>query len=790
MAGACAKRGCRCCDTDLSTGPSADHAASAALYVTHPERRIAVREPDVDIFGSGGTGFSPSHNRASASAAAILAHTKSRAREPSEIRKEPGVYSSTQHIQDYYASEIRDGTPLTPEGFHAALSAARDRRSLASLPSLPVGVRPDLTKVEEPAERSRTPSPDGGALRAATGAFSISRKRADSAPTKPARTTDSVYALSAAGLSHKYRVEPEGPFDNLDRAVEASRIQHVADPNPKLYTSTPPVALEVEEVRRNDVLRAAATSMAREMYPISVEKTDRGSAIAVSAAQVGHDRMRPHEPTATEDPSAAFKRALNLQGAAQKIASEKLARMQYQDLYHDYYGTGQPARSRLSIRLKRTPSDIDASKVDNERSKEIRRQMASLQTRLDKLDERRRIEQDEKRQKDRDELMEVARRNVHATMHDLETKVYAEKGLPTPAQQREWEEAAQERVRLEREAQLAGSERVLIGADQYVDRADVEAVARARIQPTLDEITDRTSEQKAKEFEQHLDREEMKRRVTREREREADTRAEEKRLRDFLKREAKEKSRLRRSKSKKTRQEPAAEKDIISPRTSKEEENVPSEVSHEARSDATRQGDTEEESATGAVSDAAGEQAEVSQAQAAPEEAAPPPKKESRIRAWFRGRRSSGTHRAVETASEEKTESVPEPSEAGADTPLGADGAPYGDARLAPLGSHPVRSRNGIEGLENGNQSNGHVHKFEKTAANGEPRQSRKDIYENEAKALHNGSEGALDANQASIVEQEALRDSAIHQGLPVPLPIGTSTSAGSHRESRFSEEL
>lgn len=247
---------------------------------------------------------------------------------------------------------------------------------------------------------------------------------------------------------------------------------------------------------------------------------------------------------------------------------------------------------------------------------------------------------------------------------------------------------------------------------------------------------------------------------------------------------------MRRSKSKKTRQEPAAEKDIISPRTSKEEENVPSEVSHEARSDATRQGDTEEESATGAVSDAAGEQAEVSQAQAAPEEAAPPPKKESRIRAWFRGRRSSGTHRAVETASEEKTESVPEPSEAGADTPLGADGAPYGDARLAPLGSHPVRSRNGIEGLENGNQSNGHVHKFEKTAANGEPRQSRKDIYENEAKALHNGSEGALDANQASIVEQEALRDSAIHQGLPVPLPIGTSTSAGSHRESRFSEEL
>lgn len=438
------------------------------------------------------------------------------------------------HVHDCYVPETRDQIPLSREGFQAALTAARDHRALTSLPPLSVGIRHDLSRPGGTEGWYQTPSNRVEAAQAASEALSSSRRRrADSAPTKHAPAIDTLYAVSAAGVSHRYRVGTPSPFENLGNSLEASRIQHLADPNAKLYTSNPPVAIKTEEFKRNNVLQAAAASMAREMYSVSGARTDQGPAYAVSAAQAGHDRMRPQKPitpTKEKDPSAAFKRAASLQDAAQKLASEKLARMHYEDLYHGYYGTVPPTRSRLSIRMKRTPSEADASKVDAEQSRDIRKQMVSLQARLNKLDEQRQRARDEKREKDRNDLMEVARRNVNAAIQDMELKVYAEKGLLPPEKQKEWEEIARERAQLEPPASLVSADKVHIGADQYVDRATVVAVARARIQPTLDEIATRTEERRARQVEQRLDKEERRRRENLERERDADTRAEEKRL--------------------------------------------------------------------------------------------------------------------------------------------------------------------------------------------------------------------------------------------------------------------
>lgn len=117
-------------------------------------------------------------------------------------------------------------------------------------------------------------------------------------------------------------------------------------------------------------------------------------------------------------------------------------------------------------------------------------------------------------------------------MGRLDAEVYANKGIPSPQQLREWDEVARERVRREVErGQTSGLNMVHIGAQQYVDKANVEAVARSRLEPTFHEIDKWAAEKRGKDVEHALDKEEEKLRETRERQRDADTKAEEKRLR-------------------------------------------------------------------------------------------------------------------------------------------------------------------------------------------------------------------------------------------------------------------
>lgn len=374
------------------------------------------------------------------------------------------------------------------------------------------------------------------ARRAATGAYAA-RQRADSAPSEPVNTTDSNWALSAAGLSHRAQVENEGPLAHLDSAMEASRITHAATTNARLYTSSPPIASEVQERNRRNSLHAAALVMARDMYDITGPTGEaQNMDPAVSAAQKGQSRLQARKTVSGETGSAG-QRALTLQETAQKRAAEKLARMRDEHAeMQQYYGTApQPQRSLLSARRKRTSSDADSTQVDAEQSKQIRNQMFSLRNKLNKVDE--------KRQKDRDMLMEAARRNVDAQIHEMEMKVYAETGRAPPSIQKQWDEAARERVRQEAEASEAEAaeaketptERINIGGSRYMDMADVEAVARTRVQPALDEITDQAERRRAEELEARLDAEEQQRRAAIEREREASlSRAEKREGGEFL----------------------------------------------------------------------------------------------------------------------------------------------------------------------------------------------------------------------------------------------------------------
>ena len=414
-------------------------------------------------------------------------------------------------VKDFTPPELpRPSTQYSAEGLGAAIIAVREQRSLTSPSPTQTGHKRDI-------------STDQGyvydkARRAATGAYAT-RQRADSAPSEPMTAGDSPWALSAAGASHRAKVEGEGPLDHMNNAMEASRIRHAANTNVQLYTSAPPVAPEVEERNRRNSLRAAAISMAKDMYDVTGSKGEQTGELdpAILAAQQGQDRLQ-YRRTISGHEGTTAQRAMTLQDAAQKRAAEKLARMQDDHIeLQTYYGTApQPPRSRLAVRRKRTSSDADASQTDAERSRYIRNQMSSLRTKMDQVDE--------KRTRDRQLLMEAARRNVNATMQDIDKRLYADTGRAPPSIQKEWDAAAQERAQRESEAiEAAGAQgnRVNVGSRQYVDMADVEAVARSRLQPAFDEITDQAELRRAQELEARLDEEERQRQAAIEKEREA-----------------------------------------------------------------------------------------------------------------------------------------------------------------------------------------------------------------------------------------------------------------------------
>jgi hypothetical protein len=134
---------------------------------------------------------------------------------------------------------------------------------------------------------------------------------------------------------------------------------------------------------------------------------------------------------------------------------------------------------------------------------------------------------DTRRTKDRELLMQAARRNVDATLQDMEARFYANTGRAPPSVQKGWDEVAQARVRREAEASelaAAQGDRINIGGQRYMDMADIESVARTRLQPALDEITENAEERRAHDVEVRLDAEEKQRRAAIERQREAELR--------------------------------------------------------------------------------------------------------------------------------------------------------------------------------------------------------------------------------------------------------------------------
>ncbi|KAF2197781.1 hypothetical protein GQ43DRAFT_190534 [Delitschia confertaspora ATCC 74209] len=375
-------------------------------------------------------------------------------------------------------------------------------------------------------------------LSAATGATSSSaRARAKSSPAPPASYPDSANSarnsLSAATLAHRASMKAtKAPI--MDKkpgsgALEAARIQH-AKTSREMYTEHPPVSTEVGEENHQNALRASAISMAKGMYDLSEQKRhDKEAGLAATAqgrtaATAAHDKKRF---SSEADIKQQAQRYLHIQEAAQKLAAERLAKIGTDEdaAYRDYYGYNNSTKSKLLRgrrgRASSNPNPQDSDSDDEFRARRIRNQMSELNRGV--------AEVDAKRASDRRALLAAAERKVQAQMHGLDEKIFNETGKMSAAMIEEWDARARAKAAANSEARMANHGKVNIGGGKYIDQAEIDAVAAARVQPTLDEIAERTEKQRAKEEEMRLDREEAKRLAQIEKERAADLKAEEKR---------------------------------------------------------------------------------------------------------------------------------------------------------------------------------------------------------------------------------------------------------------------
>ena len=378
-------------------------------------------------------------------------------------------------------------------------------------------------------------TPDGRnkSLVAATGAMSASRKRARSTPSNiesyPDAANSAANALNAASIASRPHSGRTAEQQSTSPGLDAARIHNIAKSNVsrEMYTSHPPVALEVEEKKKQDTLRAAALSMAKQMYTVQ-RKTINDAAQSRrsdshSAANIVHGR-RFSDASASESVAAPM-RFNSLEEAAKKLAAERLAKLHDEHAaYRNYYGATPPT-SRVSLRGKprrRASSEGRGVNEDEEQSRRIRSEMSIFSNKLAEVDTK-------KRKKDRDALMAAAQRNVKASIHGMDERVFAETGKVPPSMMEEWEAKARAKSEADSKSRMANHGKIDIGGGKFLDQADVDAVAMRNVQPVLDDINDKAEKQRARQEEVRLEQEEATRLAQQEKAREKEVRAEQKR---------------------------------------------------------------------------------------------------------------------------------------------------------------------------------------------------------------------------------------------------------------------
>lgn len=487
-------------------------SASAALSLKY------ARAQDLPSFpSSGGVQLS------SAGAAASLASSNRRSFEHWKAEPIPAANRAALLAKDLKMNPLWQ-PEASSAGSRAAMMAAANPIQIEAMQPKGTGTN------KSTASGAGYDTPENTHRRAlmAANAASHNRRRSDSLPnqTTPKATDDALWAMKAATKSHRGAPSPaSAPFASGDPGFEAARIQNIAknNVNRQLYSSAPPVDLEVQEKKRQDTLRASAVAMAQQMYAMQQkaieESAGKTDSQALAASRARSSTFTGSTGSAHDEATMVGSGFENLEEAARKLAQERLAKIHDEHAeYRSYYGQTSPPRSRLSMRLRRRGSSAADEDSDEEQSRKIRSQMSIFQSKLAEVDSK-------KRQQDRDALLEIAHRNVDAQISRMDDKVFQQTGKASPAQMEKWEKAAREKAQRDSDERMQHAGKVHIGGGKYLDQSELDAIARARLQPTLDDISEKAERQRARDEEERLERERKQAQAERDKARAAETAA-------------------------------------------------------------------------------------------------------------------------------------------------------------------------------------------------------------------------------------------------------------------------
>lgn len=348
---------------------------------------------------------------------------------------------------------------------------------------------------------------------AATQAFMVSRSKSTTKfPSYGAPPNDKVSPAAKDSVRTRQRASSNA-LDGATRAHRAS--MQVKQPTPQggavsvvtmtrnMFTSAPPVKLEVDERSNADRLHQSAVEMARSIYCQQQKNADR-----TKSAQ--SDQSDTHRPSPY----------LNLQDAAYKQAQERLAKLHDEHMksreYQEYYGNEKSPRHKLSVaaKLRRRLSDSD-SLDERQRTREIREQMSMFSSKLSQVDK-------DKREKDREALLAAAQRNVKARLQTMDEKASHETGKPSSTKLTEWEVKAQQAAQTRHDTRTENRGMVDIGGGKFMAPEEVDAIATKRVQPVLDDINEKAEAERERQavlrMEEEARREEGEKQKARERE--------------------------------------------------------------------------------------------------------------------------------------------------------------------------------------------------------------------------------------------------------------------------------
>lgn len=491
----------------------------------------------------------------SANAAANLANTNQKPFEHWKPDASADAGKAAMLAKDYKMAPLWK-PELSAAGSKAALLAHRDGGKL-DLWMPQASAEGNSAATIALSQKSTSPQLDYGytddgrkrALMAATGAISRSKSQKETPapvinPAYPDSKNSAHNALNAATVANKPSVR-RAPQDSnaIDSdAMRAARVQNIgSNMDRQMFTERPPVEIELEEKRNQAALRASAVSMAKQMYASQEQKRKEDEALAhytsvgTSAATAVHGRTSS-SATAPPDMRQQALQYIHLQEAAQKLAQERLAKLDPDGvaLYKAHYGYQHEApRNRMSLRgrpRRRADSEStapqtnpDDSSDDEMTSRRIRNQMSGLNTSVAEVDAK-------KRANDRAALLAAAERKVQAQMNSMDEKVFQETGQVSPALMEQWEAKARARATADSVDRQKNYGKVNIGGGRYMEQHELDAIAQARLQPTLNEIGETAERKRAADEERRLEEEENRRQFQSEKERLKEVKAEEKRL--------------------------------------------------------------------------------------------------------------------------------------------------------------------------------------------------------------------------------------------------------------------